>query len=341
MARLRGHHHEDEWGFDQRLAEAVYGLFELVNDLWWRAEIEGVRNVPAHGGALLVADRAGPVAPFDAAMITTAIMKAHPLPRWPRCMVDQRAFALPFLSGVMRRCGAVPATPENVIGLLGRGELVAVFSKTGFARLAARARVPIVRLSSPVHRRGGSSFARRSTASPAQPDTIARMASTATVIRSESEGVRTGVRRAEFRAALEQALERRTMPINEIGPVVGATRLRLRFEFTDCDLALNVDRGRARPQPAGPSTDDPGWAPKLVLGDGSAVANATCRDSRASRSRSPGARFGSRRVARGAPLSAGGPAPVRRLPPRVEADFPPWWHRARNRLTRRASVRVA
>ncbi len=144
VARLRGHHHEDEWGFDERLAEAVYGLFELVNDLWWRAEIEGVRNVPAHGGALLVADRAGPVAPFDAAMITTAIMKAHPLPRWPRCMVDQRAFALPFLSGVMRRCGAVPATPENVIGLLGRGELVAVFGETGFARLAARARVPIV-----------------------------------------------------------------------------------------------------------------------------------------------------------------------------------------------------
>lgn len=144
VARLRGRSHEDEWGFDEQFAEAAFGLFELVYDLWWRAEVEGVRNVPAHGGALLVADRAGSAAPFDAAMITTAIMKAHPLPRWPRCMVDQRAFALPFLSSLVRRCGAAPASPENTIELLEQGELVTVFGESGFARLAERARVPVV-----------------------------------------------------------------------------------------------------------------------------------------------------------------------------------------------------
>jgi hypothetical protein len=144
VARLRGRHHEDEWGFDEQLAEALFGLFELVYDLLWRGEIEGVRNVPAHGGALLVADRAGSAAPFDAAMITTAIMKRHPLPRWPRCMVDRGAFALPVLSSMVRCCGAVPASTENTIELLRRGELVTVFGDSGFASLAARARVPIV-----------------------------------------------------------------------------------------------------------------------------------------------------------------------------------------------------
>ena len=144
VARLRGRHHEDEWGFDEQLAEALFGLFELVYEIWWRSEIEGVRNVPAHGGALLVADRGGSAAPFDAAMITTAIMKAHPLPRWPRCMADPGVFALPVLSSVLRRCGAVPASTPSTIELLERGELVIVFGQRGFAKLAARAQVPIV-----------------------------------------------------------------------------------------------------------------------------------------------------------------------------------------------------
>ncbi len=98
------------------------------------------------------------------------------------------------------------------------------------------------------------------------------MASTATVIRSESEGVRTGVRRAEFRAALEQALSDADAD-QRIGPVVGATRLRLRFEFTDCDLALNVAAAEHGRNLAWSFDDDPGWAPKLVLEMDSAVAN--------------------------------------------------------------------
>ena len=47
----------------------------------------GVRNVPAHGRALIVANHAGSLFPFDATMMTMALMKEHPLPRWPRFMV--------------------------------------------------------------------------------------------------------------------------------------------------------------------------------------------------------------------------------------------------------------
>jgi 1-acyl-sn-glycerol-3-phosphate acyltransferase len=125
--RLRGDYREDEWGFDEQLAEAVYPLFEFLYDVWWRVEVGGVHHVPSHGRALLVSNHAGSLFPFDASMIGLAIMKRHPLPRWLRFLVLDWAFALPFLSSFMRRVGGVPASPFNAIGLLEEDELVAVF----------------------------------------------------------------------------------------------------------------------------------------------------------------------------------------------------------------------
>ena len=125
--RLRGEYHEDEWGFDEQFAEAVFPLFDFLYRVWWRVEADGVRNVPAHGRALIVANHAGSLFPFDATMLTMAIMKEHPLPRWPRFMVLDWAFVLPFLSVFMRRVGGVPARPENARRLLAADEPVMVF----------------------------------------------------------------------------------------------------------------------------------------------------------------------------------------------------------------------
>ena len=127
VRRLQGDYHEDEWGFDEGFAEAVYPLFEFLYEVWWRVEAEGVRNVPAHGRALLVANHAGSLFPFDATMMTVALMKDHPLPRWPRFMVLDWAFQLPFLSSFMRRGGGIPASPHNAVRLLDSDELVMVF----------------------------------------------------------------------------------------------------------------------------------------------------------------------------------------------------------------------
>ena len=107
--RLRGEYSEDEWGFDEDFAEAVFPLFRFLYEVWWRVDVEGVRNVPAHGRGLMVANHAGSLFPFDASMMTMAVMREHPLPRWPRFMVLDWAFVLPFLSGFMRRVGGVPA----------------------------------------------------------------------------------------------------------------------------------------------------------------------------------------------------------------------------------------
>ena len=162
--RLQGEYHEDEWGFDEDFAEAVYPLFEFLYEVWWRVEATGVRNVPGHGRALLVSNHAGSLFPFDASMILGAIMKEHPLPRWARFMVLDWAFVLPYLSSFMRRVGGVPAGPFNAMRLLSQDELVMVFpegikgtgksfseryrlqrfGRGGFVEIALRTGAPIV-----------------------------------------------------------------------------------------------------------------------------------------------------------------------------------------------------
>src|SRR5215218_6672104 len=162
--RVRGAYHEDEWGFDEEVAEAVYPLFEFLYEVWWRVESDGVPNVPAHGRALLVSNHAGALFPFDASMILLSIMKHHPLPRWARFLVLDWAFVLPFISAFMRRVGGVPASKHNASRLLEQDQLVMVFpegakgsgkqfsdryrlqrfGRGGFVEVALRTGAPIV-----------------------------------------------------------------------------------------------------------------------------------------------------------------------------------------------------
>ena len=126
MRRLEGDYTEDEWGFDEDFAEAVFPLLEFLYDRWWRVETTGVRNVPSHGRALLVANHAG-ILPWDGTMMGVGMLREHPLPRYPRFLVLNWAFALPYVSVVIRKVGGVPASPYNAIRLLEQDELVAVF----------------------------------------------------------------------------------------------------------------------------------------------------------------------------------------------------------------------
>ena len=123
----------------------------------------GVEHVPAHGRALLAANHAG-ILPWDATMMSVAILREHPLPRYPRFLVLNWAFDLPYVSMGMRRVGGVAASPQNALRLLEQDELVAVFpegvkgtgkpfseryrlqrfGRGGFVELALRAGAPIV-----------------------------------------------------------------------------------------------------------------------------------------------------------------------------------------------------
>jgi 1-acyl-sn-glycerol-3-phosphate acyltransferase len=163
VRRLAGNYREDEWGFDEEFTESVFPLLETLYDRWWRVEAEGVRNVPAHGRALLVANHAG-ILPWDATMMGVAMLREHPLPRYPRFLVLNWAFELPYVGQTIRKVGGVPASPYNAMRLLEQEELVAVFpegvkgtskdfrdryrlqrfGRGGFVELALRTGAPIV-----------------------------------------------------------------------------------------------------------------------------------------------------------------------------------------------------
>jgi hypothetical protein len=76
---------------------------------------------------------------------------------------------------------------------------------------------------------------------------------------------------ADFRAALQRALEEAGED-ERIGPMICATRLRLRFEFTDSGLALNVAASDDGPRLLW-SFGSVSWEPKLTLAMSTAVAN--------------------------------------------------------------------
>jgi 1-acyl-sn-glycerol-3-phosphate acyltransferase len=163
LHRLNGDYHEDEWGFDEEFADAFLPFLELLYDRWWRVQPVGIRNVPGHGRALLVANHAG-VLPWDATMMGVAMQREHPLPRYPRFLVLDWAFSLPWVSVGMRKLGGVVASPYNALRLLEQDELVAVFpegakgagkgfsqryrlqrfGRGGFVEIALRTGAPIV-----------------------------------------------------------------------------------------------------------------------------------------------------------------------------------------------------
>jgi 1-acyl-sn-glycerol-3-phosphate acyltransferase len=163
VRRLDGRNAEDEWGFDEDFARTIEPVFDFLYDRWWRVQTTGVQNVPSHGRALLAANHAG-ILPWDATMMSLAVLREHPLPRYPRFMVLDWAFELPWVSSVIRKVGGVVASPYNALRLLEHDELVAVFpegvkgtgkrfserytlqrfGRGGFVELALRTGAPIV-----------------------------------------------------------------------------------------------------------------------------------------------------------------------------------------------------
>jgi len=161
--RLGGDYDEDEWGFDEGFLEAVDPVLRFLYERWWRVKTVGAERVPAHGRALLCANHAG-VLPWDATMMATGLQKEAPLPRWPRFLVLNYAFELPFASVAIRKIGGVPASPHNATRLLESEHLVMVFpegakgtgkawseryrvgrfGRGGFVELALRTGSPIV-----------------------------------------------------------------------------------------------------------------------------------------------------------------------------------------------------
>jgi 1-acyl-sn-glycerol-3-phosphate acyltransferase len=118
----------DDWGRSERVEGAFDAtLVEFFYRYWFRTEVEGVENVPASGGALLVSNHSGALPP-DAAMIAKAIREEHPNPRQLYLTVEHFFKGYPGFSMLIPKIGGVAAHPANVHRLLyDERQLVLVF----------------------------------------------------------------------------------------------------------------------------------------------------------------------------------------------------------------------
>jgi 1-acyl-sn-glycerol-3-phosphate acyltransferase len=118
----------DDWGRSERVEDFFdRTLVEFFYRYWFRAEVEGVENVPSSGGALLVSNHSGALPP-DAATIAKAIREEHPNPRPLNITVEHFFKGYPMFSMLIPKIGCVPAHPANVHRLLfDEEQLVLVF----------------------------------------------------------------------------------------------------------------------------------------------------------------------------------------------------------------------
>jgi 1-acyl-sn-glycerol-3-phosphate acyltransferase len=118
----------NDWGRSERV-EGVFDrtLVEFFYRYWFRAEVEGIENVPSDTGALLVSNHAGALPP-DASMIAKAIREEHPHPRPLYITVEHFFKGYPGFSMLLPKIGGVAAHPANVHRLLyDERQLVLVF----------------------------------------------------------------------------------------------------------------------------------------------------------------------------------------------------------------------
>jgi 1-acyl-sn-glycerol-3-phosphate acyltransferase len=118
----------NDWGRSERIEGLMDStLYEFFYRYWFRAEVEGIENVPSRGGALLVSNHAGALPP-DAAMIAKAIREEHPQPRDVYLTVEHFFKGYPGFSMLIPKIGGVAAHPANVHRLLyDERQLVLVF----------------------------------------------------------------------------------------------------------------------------------------------------------------------------------------------------------------------
>ncbi len=162
--RLSGSYAVDEFGFDRDFTTSLYlPLLRPLYKKWFRVEVRGVENIPATGGALLVANHSGTVA-LDSIMTQVAVHDEHPQHRHLRMLGADLVFKTPFVGTVARRTGSTLAANTDAERLLTGGELVGVwpegfkgvgkpfteryklqrFGRGGFVAAALRTGVPII-----------------------------------------------------------------------------------------------------------------------------------------------------------------------------------------------------
>ncbi|GAA2469256.1 lysophospholipid acyltransferase family protein [Streptomyces mauvecolor] len=162
--RITGEYDVDEFGYDKELTDQVLmSILRPFYDKYFRVEVKGVENIPAEGGALVVANHSGTL-PLDGLMMQVAVHDHHPAGRHLRLLAADLVFMLPVVNELARKAGHTLACSEDAQALLERGEVVGVmpegfkgigkpfgeryklqrFGRGGFVSTALKAGTPIV-----------------------------------------------------------------------------------------------------------------------------------------------------------------------------------------------------
>lgn len=125
--RLTGDYQVDEFGFDEHLLESVLlpALRPLAEN-WFRVQVNGMENIPASGGALIVANHAGTV-PLDGLILQLAVHDHHPRQRALRLLAADLVFEMPMVGSLARKAGHTLACRPDAERLLRSGEITGVF----------------------------------------------------------------------------------------------------------------------------------------------------------------------------------------------------------------------
>lgn len=152
----------DAYGRSESIRALTRKLYDPIYRHWFRAEWQGLENVPREGGALLVSNHAGAI-PSDAPAIMHGIETELGRPVYG--LAEYLFRTLPVVGTLWSRTGGVPADPDNAYRLLhddrqlvlvfpegakGPGKQVRDryklrrFGRGGFVEIAMRSGAPVV-----------------------------------------------------------------------------------------------------------------------------------------------------------------------------------------------------
>lgn len=143
---------------------ALFIKFWHLRQIYHRANIVGIDNIPETGGALIVSNHGR--LDFDMFILIKLIWD-H-CRRFPRSMADRIWFKLPLIRSLFKLLGAVEGNRSNAINLLQKRQIVLTYpggvreimsgnfgkenirweGRTGFAKVAIAAQAPVIPIAS-------------------------------------------------------------------------------------------------------------------------------------------------------------------------------------------------
>lgn len=165
LGTLDGERPEDPFAArDPEYIRRTLPILRLFSNLYFRAEVRGLENVPARGPVLLVGNHSGGTLIADTFVFAQSFYDHFGPERRFHQLAHDLVFKVPGTRVLVERYGTVPASPDNMRRSLGQDAALLVYpggdhesyrpswesstvdfgGRSGFAKLALEQKVPIV-----------------------------------------------------------------------------------------------------------------------------------------------------------------------------------------------------